>query len=78
MLSTLDLVAVAIALVTSCTLLITTALANARLTRSRDQWRADCLSTLEKLDSAEQALLRSSRIVAKHAECEPCRHAEMR
>ena len=58
MLSALDLVAVAIALVTSCTLLITTALANARLTRSRDQWRADCLATLEKLHACEEALLR--------------------
>ena len=56
--SALDLVAVMIALVTSTTLLITTALQNARLTRSRDQWRADCLATLEKLDHAEKALLR--------------------
>jgi hypothetical protein len=40
MLSALDLVAVAIALVTSTTLLITTAIQNARITRSRDEWRA--------------------------------------
>jgi hypothetical protein len=57
--SALDLVAVMIALVTSTTLLITTALQNARLTRSRDQWRADCLSTLEKLNACEESLLRT-------------------
>ena len=58
MLSALDLVAVVIALVTSCTLLITTALANARLTRSRDQWRADYFATQEKLNACEESLLR--------------------
>jgi hypothetical protein len=59
MLSALDLVAVVIALATSLTLLITTAIQNARLTRSRDQWRADCLSTLEKLNACEESLLRA-------------------
>jgi hypothetical protein len=39
MLSALDLVAVMIALVTSTTLLITTAIQNARLTRARDEYR---------------------------------------
>jgi biopolymer transport protein ExbB/TolQ len=38
-LTTLDMLAVMIALVVSVTLVITTALANARLTRSRDEWR---------------------------------------
>ena len=60
MLSTLDLVAVAIALATSLTLLITTAIQNARLTRSRDEWRRHCLNTLEKLENAEKALLRAT------------------
>lgn len=57
-LSTWDMLALIIALGTSLTLIITSALHNARLTRSRDTWRADCLSTLEKLNSAEEALLR--------------------
>ena len=35
----LDMLAVIIALGTACALIITTALANARLTRSRDEWR---------------------------------------
>jgi len=56
--SALDMLAVIIALTASLTLLITTAIQNARLTRSRDHWRADCLNTLEKLNSAEEALLR--------------------
>jgi len=38
-LTTGDLLAVMIALVVSVTLVITTTLANARLTRSRDEWR---------------------------------------
>jgi len=38
-LTTGDMLAVMIALVVSVTLVITTALANARLTRSRDEWR---------------------------------------
>jgi len=38
--SALDLLAVIIALTASLTLLITTAIQNARLTRSRDEWRA--------------------------------------
>lgn len=38
-LTTLDLFAVMIALIVSVTLVITTALANARLTRSRDEYR---------------------------------------
>lgn len=42
-LSVLDLVAVMIALGVSVTLVITTALANARLTRSRDDWRQSYL-----------------------------------
>jgi len=37
--SALDMVAVIIALGTSCALVITTALQNARLTRSRNEWR---------------------------------------
>lgn len=40
-LSTTDVIAVFIALVSSVTLVITTAIANARLTRSRDAWRRD-------------------------------------
>jgi len=39
MLSALDLLAVIIALVACITLIITSALANVRLTRSRDDWR---------------------------------------
>ena len=35
----LDTLAVIIALSTSCALIVTTALQNARLTRSRDEWR---------------------------------------
>jgi hypothetical protein len=38
--SALDMLAVIIALTASITLLITTAIQNARLTRSRDEWRA--------------------------------------
>jgi hypothetical protein len=57
--SALDMLAVIIALTASLTLLITTAIQNARLTRSRDQWRADCLSTLEKLNACEESLLRA-------------------
>jgi hypothetical protein len=38
-LSTLDLLAVMIALVVSVTLVITTAIANARITIDRDYWR---------------------------------------
>jgi hypothetical protein len=57
--SALDMLAVIIALATSLTLLITTAIQNARITRSRDQWRADCLATLEKLNACEEALLRT-------------------
>lgn len=53
-----DMLALIIALGTSLTLIITSALQNARLTRSRDQWRADCLSTLEKLNACEESLLR--------------------
>ena len=37
--TTLDMLAVMIALVVSVTLVITTAIANARLTASRDEWR---------------------------------------
>ena len=37
--TTLDILAVMIALVVSVTLVITTALANARITRSRDEYR---------------------------------------
>jgi hypothetical protein len=37
--TTLDMLAVMIALVVSTTLVITTAIANARLTASRDEWR---------------------------------------
>ena len=57
-LGTGDLLAVIIALGTSLTLIISSAMQNARLTRSRNQWRADCLSTLEKLNACEEALLR--------------------
>ena len=38
-LATTDLIAVVIALSTSITLIITTALANARITKSRNEWR---------------------------------------
>lgn len=38
--TTLDMLAVIIALVVSVTLVVTTALANARITRSRDEWRS--------------------------------------
>jgi hypothetical protein len=38
-LTTLDLLAVMIALVVSVTLVITTVVANARITQSRDYWR---------------------------------------
>ena len=42
-----DVIAVFIALVSSVTLVITTAIANARLTRSRDQWRKDYCDLLK-------------------------------
>lgn len=42
-LTTLDMLAVMLALVVSVTLVVTTALANARLTRSRDDWRQSYL-----------------------------------
>lgn len=51
MLSALDLVAVVIALVTSCTLLITTALQNARLTRARDEYRTAYLELKREADA---------------------------
>lgn len=38
--TTLDMLAVMIALVVSVTLVVTTAIANARLTASRDEWRS--------------------------------------
>ena len=57
--SALDMLAVIIALTASITLLITTAIQNARITRSRDQWRADYFSTREKLDACEASLLRA-------------------
>jgi hypothetical protein len=38
-LTMLDMLAVMIALVVSVTLVVTTAIANARLTSSRDEWR---------------------------------------
>jgi hypothetical protein len=38
-LSTMDMLAVMLALVVSITFVITTAVANARLTASRDEWR---------------------------------------
>lgn len=40
MITSLDMVAVIIALTASMTLVVTTTLANARLTRSRDEWRS--------------------------------------
>lgn len=46
--SALDLVAVCIALAVSMGLVITTAVANARLTRSRDLWRADYMEASRK------------------------------
>ena len=46
--SALDLVAVCLALVVSVGLTITTALANARLTRSRDEWRASYMEASRK------------------------------
>ena len=42
-----DLIALFIALVSSVTLVITTAIANARLTRSRDEWRKDYCDLLK-------------------------------
>lgn len=42
-LSELDLVAITIALVTSIALIITSATANARLTRERNYWRDEAL-----------------------------------
>ena len=51
MLSALDLVAVVIALVTSLTLLITTAIQNARLTRARDEYRTAYLELKREADA---------------------------
>jgi hypothetical protein len=48
-LSTTDLLAVMIALVTSVTLVVTSAIANARLTRSRDNWRRDYYDLLDSI-----------------------------
>jgi hypothetical protein len=49
--SALDLVAVMIALVTSTTLLITTAIQNARLTRARDEYRTAYLELKREADA---------------------------
>ena len=51
MLSALDLVAVVIALATSLTLLITTAIQNARLTRARDEYRTAYLELKREADA---------------------------
>ena len=51
MLSALDLVAVVIALATSRTLLITTAIQNARLTRARDEYRTAYLELKREADA---------------------------
>ena len=46
--SALDLFAFCLALVVSIVLVITTSIANARLTRSRDLWRADYMEASRK------------------------------
>ena len=70
MLSALDVLAVIIALGSCLALIITSAVQNARLTRSRDQWRTDC-------HQARADYHYANALLAKHAKCEPCRHAEM-
>jgi hypothetical protein len=57
--NTLDMLAIIIALGSSLALIATTAVQNARLTRSRDQWRTDC----------HQARADYHDLIAKHAEC---------
>ncbi len=42
-LSDLDVIGISIALITSVSLIITSATANARLTRSRDFWRSEAI-----------------------------------
>jgi hypothetical protein len=49
--TTLDMLAVIIALVVSITLVVTTALANARLTRSRDEYRSAYLDLKRQANS---------------------------
>jgi hypothetical protein len=53
MLSALDLLAVIIALVACITLIITTAIQNARLTHARDEWRTAYLELKHSTNPAE-------------------------
>ena len=50
-LSDLDLVAISIALVSLMALVVTSAVANARLTRQRDEWRRDAINLQRVMDS---------------------------
>lgn len=53
-LTDLDIVAISIALVSLMALVVTSAVANARLTRERNQWRDDALFIASKVDDIAQ------------------------
>lgn len=53
-LSNLDIVAISIALVSLMALVITSAVANARLTRQRDDWRYEAIRLQRAIDSTRK------------------------
>lgn len=55
-LSELDVIATTIALVSLMALVITSAVANARMTRQRDEWRSEALRFKNMLDQASPTL----------------------
>jgi hypothetical protein len=57
-LSNLDIVAISIALVSLMALVITSAVANARLTRQRDDWRYEAIRLQRAWDNASPSLTR--------------------
>jgi len=62
-LSELDIVAVTIALVSLMALVITSATANARLTRQRDDWRDDALWATAEADEAKEEVARLNEVI---------------
>jgi len=57
-LSDLDLVAISIALVSLMALVITSAVANARLTRQRNEWRSEALNLKRVVNSLAPSFTR--------------------
>lgn len=57
-LSNLDIVAISIALVSLMALVITSAVANARLTRQRDDWRYEAIRLQRAIDSTSPSFTR--------------------